>query len=91
MPKRFQEERMESEIKLTNSGARSLAYAVLKSGINHRDKLFFESGMFRFYMDLLDFGTLSRVEEMLRPLAKSAGWKLPPYPMKVKKAVKNGK
>lgn len=82
---------MESKIELTNSGARSLAYAVLKSGINRRDKLFFESGTARFYMDLLDFGTLSRVEEVLKPLAKVEGWKLPPYPMKVKKEAENGK
>jgi hypothetical protein len=91
MPKRFQEEWMESEIKLTNGGARSLAYAVLKSGINSRDKLFFESGMFRFYMDLLDFGTLSEVWMALRPLAAKEGWKLPSYPMKVKKEAANGK
>ena len=75
---------------LTDEGAKNLAYAVLRSGVNSRDKLFFESGVFRFWMDFLDFGAMSEVWMALRPLAAKEGWKLPPYPMKVKKEAANG-
>lgn len=70
---------------ISTDGAQALAYAVIKSAIKARDRYFFESGVYRFYMELLDFGVMYDIHPVIKQLATSKGWKLPSYPMNVKK------
>ena len=75
----------------TKRGCALLAYEVLKSGIKAKDRIFFESGVFRFWMEFLDFGGKFKIQGALRPLAAKEGWKLPPYPMKGRKEAADGR
>lgn len=71
--------------------ASALAYAVLRSGMKSADKAFFETGVYRFYMDLLDGLNLMKIYPSVRRFCEShPNWKIPKYPMQVKEAA-NGK
>jgi len=66
----------------------SLARAVLKSGIRAGDKLFFTSGVYRFYMDLLNFDHLYEMDSEVKNYCKLKKWDIPFYPMNLEKATK---
>ena len=63
----------------------ALSKAVIKSGMRENDKLFFTSGLYRFYMDLLNFTDLYNLDSKVKSFCKQKRWSIPCYPMNIKK------
>ena len=82
---------MQTEI-FPKKSSSALAYAVLKSGMRSADRAFFETGIYRFYLDLLDDLNLMKIYPSVKGFCEAhPAWKIPKYPMQVKKEAADGK